>query len=487
MLVYRSMAKNYFYNLLLTIANLLFPLLSFPYVSRILGPEGIGKVQFVFSFAQYFALVASIGIPVYGMKEIAKFKDNIEGRSKIFSELIIIYLFSTVLLSLIYLLVIFLLPYFHGDRSMYLGASLLVILGFSYIDWVYTGMEEFKSIALRSVLFKLIGLILLFLFIKGKEDFRNYLFIMIFSFLGNNILSFFLLRGKVRFLFSGLQLSRHMVPLFFILGTSLAASMYTDMDIVLLGFLSDDTTVGLYTAAVKLSKITLPFVTSMGVILMPKISKDFAEKNIDEVQKTINQAFRFLVFFAIPIAFGLASLAPEFIALFSGREFLPATDSMRILSLLPLIIGFGHLFLYLILIPAGKNKEMFFCVLGGLTISLTLNVILIPFFQEIGSSIANICSEIVVTLLYVYFIRKYYEFYYEWHLLVKAIICSLIFIPVVYAVHHLSLPLVSTLGVSIISCIISYMALQLLVFRNNFVYDILDYVKEKFSKTTTGI
>lgn len=477
------MAKNYFYNLLLTIANLLFPLLSFPYVSRVLGPEGIGKVQFVFSFAQYFALVASIGIPVYGMKEIAKYKNDIDGRSKIFSELIIIYVLSTVCLFLIYLSVIFAFPYFSADRGMYLGASLLVLLGFSYIDWVYTGMEEFKSIALRSVLFKMIGLVLLYVFIKERSDFKNYLFIMIFSFLGNNILSFFLIKGKVKMVISGLQLRRHMVPLFFILGTSLAASMYTDMDIVLLGFLSNDKTVGLYTAAVKLSKITLPFVTSMGVILMPKISKDFAEKNIGEVQKTLNQAFRFLVFFAIPIAFGLALLAPEFIALFSGKEFLPATNSMRLLSLLPLIIGFGHLFLYLILIPAGKNKEMFFCVLGGLSMSLLLNILLIPFFQAVGSSIANICSEIIVTLLYVYFIRKYFSFTYEWSLLAKAVLSSLVFIPVVWLARDFSLPLVYTLIISIAGCAFSYTVVQLLLFRNNFVFDILNFVKMKLSKT----
>jgi len=473
------MAKNYFYNLLLTLTNLLFPILSFPYVSRVLGPEGIGKVQFAFSFAQYFALVASIGIPVYGMKEIARHRNDIEGRSKVFSELIIIYLLSTVCLFVIYLSVIYAFPYFKADREMYLGASLLVLLGFSYIDWLYTGMEEFKSIALRSVLFKIIGLALLYIFIKNRNDYHDYLYIMIFSFLGNNILSFFLINGKVKFIFSGIELRRHMVPLFFILGTSLAASMYTDMDTVLLGFLSNDKIVGLYTAAVKLSKIAIPLVTSMGVILVPKIAKDFAEKNLVEVQKTLNQTFRFLVFFAVPITFGLALLAPEFIAVFSGKEFLPATNSMRLLSLLPLVIGFGHMFLYLVLIPSGKNREMFFCVLGGLAISLLLNVLLIPHFQAVGSSIANMISEIVVTLLYVYFIKKDYKFTYEWSLLTKAFLSALVFIPIVWLSHYLLLPLAYTLIISIASCGITYLGIQWVLFRNHFVVDIFDFVKLK--------
>jgi len=473
------MAKNYFYNLLLTVTNLLFPLLSFPYVSRILGPEGIGKVQFVFSFAQYFALIASIGIPVYGMKEIAKYKNDNEGRSKVFSELMVIYLLSTACLFLIYLSVILIFPYFSVDKEMYLGASLLVLLGFSYIDWVYTGLEEFKSIALRSVLFKIIGLLLLYFFVKNKGDFQNYLFIMIFSFLGNNILSFFFLKGKVSIILSKLQLKRHLVPLFYILGTSVAASMYTDMDTVLLGFLSDSRTVGLYTAAVKLSKITLPFVTSMGVILVPKISMYFAEKKMEEVQHTLNQAFRFLVFFAVPITFGLALLAPEFISLFSGDEFLPATDSMRLLSLLPSIIGLGHFFLYLVLIPAGKNREMFFCVLGGLTVSLLLNIILIPLFKAEGASFANIVSEIIVTLLYIYFIKKYFKFSYDWSLFFKALVSCLIFVPVTWFSRSLSYDLIYTIMLSIIGCSLTYILLQLLVFKNNFITEIWIFVKMK--------
>jgi O-antigen/teichoic acid export membrane protein len=476
------MAKNYFYNLLLTLANLLFPVLSFPYVSRVLGPEGIGKVQFVFSFAQYFSIIASIGVPIYGMKEIARYKDDIAGRSKVFSELITIHCLTCASLAIIYLTVIFTVPYFSINRDMYLAATLLILLGFTYIDWLYSGMEEFKSIALRSVAFKVIGLGLLYMFIRTRTDYNLYLYITLFSFLGNNILSLFLLKNRVKPMFSNLQLRKHVMPLLFILGTTLAASMYTDMDTVLLGFLSNDKTVGLYTAAVKLSKIAIPFVTSMGVILMPKIAKDFADKNLPQVQQTLDQTFRFLVFFAVPVVFGLAMLAPEFIILFSGKAFLPATLSMRILSLLPLIIGFGHMFLFLVLVPAGKNREMFFCVLGGMVMSLMLNILLTPHFKEVGSSIANICSEMVVTGLYFYFIKRHFTFAYEWSLILKACLSASVFIPVIWVARYLAIPVIYTLAISIIGCATLYILAQLYLFRNNFVFNILDFVRAKFSK-----
>jgi O-antigen/teichoic acid export membrane protein len=476
------MAKNYFYNLLLTLANLLFPILSFPYISRTLGPEGIGKVQFVFSFAQYFAIIAGLGIPIYGMREIARYKSDKEGRSRVFSELIIIYIVTSICLSVVYLAIIYMFPYFSKDRDMYLVALLLILLGCSYMDWVYTGMEEFKSIALRSVLFKIIGLLLMFLFIKTAADYKLYLYLIIFSYLGNNILSIFLLRGKVRFMFSGLGLHKHVMPLLLILGTTVAVIM-ADTDTVLLGFLSNTKVVGIYTAADKLSMISIPIVTSMGVILMPKITNDFANKNMIAVQDTLNQAFRFLMFFGVPIAFGLALLAPEFIALFSGKQFLEATNSMRLLSVLPLIIGFSRFLQYLILVPSGRNKEMFLCVIGGLITNLSLNFLLIPSLQQIGSSIANVSSEIVVTTFFFYFINKHFSFTYQWTLLAEAIVSALAFIPVIWMAKELSLPLVYMLAISVSSCALAYTAIQFFLFKSNFVFYVIDVVKMKLNKT----
>lgn len=475
------MAKNYFYNLLLTIANLLFPLISFPYVSRVLGPDGIGKVQFAFSFAQYFAMIAGFGIPIYGMREIARHRNDVEGRSRVFLELVTIYIITSVSMSLLYLAAIYIFPYFSTDRDIYLAALFMVLLGCSYIEWLYTGMEDFKSVALRSIAFKIMGLILMFLFVKSRADYKLYLYIMMFSFLGNNIVSFFLLKGRIIFSFAGLSLRKHLKPLLLIFGTTTVAVM-ADIDTVLLGFLSNDTSVGLYTAAVKISKISVPVITSMSIILIPRITKEFAGNEMDKVQDTLRQAFSFLVFLGIPVTFGLALLAPEFIALFSGNEFLDATNAMRVLSAMPVILGGAHFFLFLILVPAGKNREMFAAEIGGLIVSLLLNFILIPFLQHLGSAIANVCAEAVVTLMYLYFVRKHFSFTYPWALAINATVSALVFIPVILLVKEIPLLLVYRLVISVAGCAATYFAMQLFVFKSDFVFAITRFIKLKLSE-----
>lgn len=475
--------KNYFYNLLLTVTNLLFPVLSFPYVSRVLGPEGIGQVQFVFSFAQYFSIIASVGIPIYGLREISKSQDNLDARSKIFSELIFINFTACVCLALTYLFIINTFKYFDHQHDLYAAATVMVLLGFTNVEWLYSGMEEFKAIALRSVMFKILGLIMLYTFIESRSDYGLYLYLLIFSYLGNNLLSLILLKKKIRFVYSGLQLKHHLVPLFFILGTTLAASMYTDMDTVLLGFLSDKKSVGLYTAAVKLSKIAIPFVTSMNVILIPQIGRQFAENDLQAVKHTLDKALQFILFFAVPITFGLAFLAPEFTTLFSGREFLPAVNSMRLLSVLPFIIGIAHLFLFMILVPSNHNKQMFVCVAGGVIVSLSLNFLLVPRYQEAGSAVANVVAEVVVTGLYYYFIRKFFTFNFPWRLLFEATLCSVLFVPVVAVTRSLGLSVLISVLIAVVGCMVIYSLAQLL-FKNYVMLDSIAFIK---SKITSGL
>lgn len=474
------MTKNLFYTILLSIVNILFPILSFPYASHILGPAGIGKVQFVISFAQYFALFAALGIPIYGIKESARYRDDPKKLSIIFTELTTIFFVASLLLFIIYLAVIFSFPFFSTDRSMFIYGGIIILLSFSYTDWFYAGIEEFRGITLRSVLIKTVSLILLYSFIKTEADFGKYLFIAIFSILGNQVLSFIMVFRKTNFIFSELDFRKHFQPILYIFSASVAASIYTVLDTVLLGFLSTEKAVGLYTASVKLIKITIPIITSMGVILIPSISKNFAENNMDEIKQLLKKSFNFLVFLSVPMGFGLAILAPEFIVVFSGNQFSTASTSMQILAFLPVLIGFGHFFCFQILMPAGRNKEIFFSMLAGVFTCLILNFALVPSLHEVGASIANISTELIVTAAYFYFIKKYYAFKYNWKFVVQSVISSLLFFPVIMAIRGMHINPLFTLLTSIILCAGLYISTQLFIFKNTFLFTFITPIKKKF-------
>lgn len=474
------MKKNYIYNLVLSVFNILFPILSFPYASRMLGPVGIGKVQFITSFTQYFVMIASLGIPVYGAREIAKLKSQKILQSKVFSELLTISLMMSLCLTLFYLCIIYFVPFFVVDKRLYVIAAISIFFNFSSIDWLYLGLEEFKMIALRSVAIKILSLVSLYLMINDKGDVTIYLCLIIFSGLANSIINFLLIGKKVTFSFINLNLRQHFSPMLLIFGMSVATSLYTVLDVVLLGFLSDEKAVGLYTAAVKLTKIIIPFLTSLGAVLTPSIVKHFAEKNYDDIQALLNKAFHFTVFFSIPSFMGLVLLAPEFILIFSGKEFIEGTLSMQILAILPVSIGFASIWGFLILNPSSRDKEVLYAVVAGMITCIVLNLLLVPTFKENGAAVANVGTEFVVLGGFMYYVKKHYSFKFPWKLLVRAFISSLLFIPIVMLVKHFNINLVSTLILSIVSCGLIYFVVQWFVFKDSYIEQLKDQISSYF-------
>jgi O-antigen/teichoic acid export membrane protein len=471
---------NYFYNLALTLINLLFPIISFPYASRILGPYGIGKVQFIVTFAQYFALIAALGIPVYGIREIAKVRHDPDRLSQTFSELMVIYLASSFVLGSCYLLIIYLIPGFAQDRLFYLTASMIVFIGFSTIDWFYAGIEEFKIIAIRSTVIKVIAIILLFVFVKTPNDLFLYLLITLSTLLGNNLINIVAIWKKVKLVTKGLNLKIHRRPLLLVFSTTLASSMYTLFDVLMLGFLADEKAVGFYTAGVKITKVCIPLVTSLGIVLMPKIAAKIHNKSMDEFFSLIAKSYAFVVLISVPIGFGLYLLSREFILLFSGPQFLDSVGSMQILSVLPFIIGMGYLLGIQILTTSSKDKEMLICVCFGMAASLLLNVLLIPHYRQEGASVANVLSEVVVTCCYYYFVKIHYNIKFQLKPMLQALLSSLIFIPVVLLFRQL-LPeahfLILLLSVG--TNVLLYLVIQSFVFKNELILEIYGEVMQR--------
>ncbi len=474
--------KNYIYNILLTLTNILFPIVTFPYVSRILGPQGIGTVQFVVSFAQYFALFAGLGIPIYGVREIAKYKNDKQLVSRTFSELIIIYFLTSLILSAIYLVVIFNFDHFAADRRLYLYAISLILFGFSSIDWLYSGLEEFKLISLRSVAVKIISVISVFLFINSSADYVIFLYISIFSVLANNIFNLLFLSGKASLKISGSNLKKHLKPLLYIFSTTVATSMYTVLDTVLLGLLSSEKAVGYYTAAVKLTKISLPFITSTGAVTLPALAKGFHEKD-ESIYPTLQKIFDFIIFFSVPISVGSFLMAGDFIVAFSGTDFLPALIPMQIMSVLPVLIGLGFFYGFQVLVPASKDKELLYSVLIGMVLGVSVNIVLVPLFGASGGALANALTELIVTSAYIYFVRRDELFKPNLKVLCQTLLSTIVFVPVCFISKNFEVGSIVRLAFVVPLCGVLYALFQGVLFKNQtFVGLINKFTKKIYAK-----
>lgn len=476
-----SIKKSLFHNTLFILSNLLFPLINFSYASRILGPEGYGKVQFVLVFAQYFVLIAALGIPLFGVREIAKIKANKIVLSKTISELLLINIVSSISVLLIYLTLINTIPWFQKDIGLYLLGGLIVVSGFSNLDWYYNGAEQFRFLSIRSITIKIISLVALFVFVKTNEDLIIYFLVVTFSIIANNIWNVWGIRNLINFKLNELSFKQHIPALLTLLGTSVSISIYSVIDTLFLGFLADDLAVGLYSAAVKINKIAIPIVTVLGIVLIPRITRSLETNNRTELNLLVNKSFAFICLIGVPIAFGLYLFSPEFILSISGEEYSASIVTMKITASLALIIAIAHLFGFQLLIPAGMEKKYLNATLAGMALSILLNLLLITSLKEKGTAIATISSEILVTIISAYYVFRYINPSIDWAMVWKAFLSCLVFIPIAWLLRLWINDDIFRLCIAIPVSAIAYFSIQIIVFKNTLTKEALMLIKNRLT------
>ena len=400
-----SVAKNYIYNLTYQILVLILPLITTPYISRVLGAEGTGIYSYTISITTYFILFGTLGISMYAQREIAYVQDKVKERSKIFWEIIVVR-FITLSLSMI----LFYLTYArNGEYSMYYRILLLEILANCFdISPFFQGMEEFKKIIVRNLIVKMVSIISVFLFIKTENDTNIYLLIYALStFLGNISLWFYLPKYIYKVPFKELQLLKHIRPTIVLFVPQVATQIYTVLDKTMIGnMVADKAEVGYYEQSQKIVKMLLTIVTSLGTVMLPRIANKFANGKKEEIKENIYQSFEFVYFLAIPLTCGVISVAPIFISLFLGQAFEKSSILTSIISPIILIIGLSNVIGTQYLLPTKKQKQFTISVVAGAFCNLILNGMLIPRLLSIGAAIATLLAESVVTLVQFYMIRN---------------------------------------------------------------------------------
>ena len=474
--------KNYFYQITLNGINILYPLITFPYVARVLQPEGLGEAQFAFNLALYFSVIASFGIPYYGIKEIGRSRNDMLAMERTFTELLVITAFTSLLSLTLYIIALGYVPSLDIQQSFAVVCGALILFAPLNIDWFFSGLEEFKVITLRSVTIKLISLFLLYGFVKTEHDVLIYLAVLTFSYVGNYLLNLLLLRKKIKLNFSGISLKRHRKPLLFILSSTFATTIYTSLDSVVLGLLSTDYQIGLYSAGVKLSKVCIPIVTGLSAVLIPSISQAIKANDQSYEIRMVSKSFSFILFLGIPISLGLFTYRELFITVLLGIEYIDAMPSMAYLSFLPLFIGLGYLFGLQVLVPNNLNRSLFLATLLGVMVFIMTNWLFTEKLGATGASIAILSTEIIVTLAYIYFCPKYLIHKLPYREAFFGIISASSFFLIHYVLQLLGMTQIHELVLGIILSAAFYFSIQHVVFGNPLVFTLFDTIRSKVRK-----
>lgn len=434
-----SVKGNIVLNGINTITGIIFPIITFPYAARILLPEGIGVINFLNSIVSYIVLLTSIGIPMYAVKEVAKYRDDIEKRNRITIEIILL----SVLLCLIgYIAVWFLatfVPQIQKQSALFYILSLTVLFTAIGVNWFYQGIEDFRYITIRAIIIRTLSAVSLFIFVKDSSDLIIYGLIIVGATVGNNIINFIHLRKFVNckeLKFKELSVFRHIKPALQVFVFNLITSLYIQLNSIMLGFMSGDDAVGYFSAGTKISHLGLTIITSLGTVLLPRCSHLIKSGDKEGFRAVINKSLNVTLALSLPMMAGLMVLAAPITFIFCGSEFMNSIPVLYLNAPVIVFISLTNVMGIQILYPMDKINIVIWSVSGGALSNLILNLILIPFYGATGAAISTLIAEFTVLVIQLIAGCKYYPFEIKRIFNLKYILGTLIMVVIVYLAIH---------------------------------------------------
>lgn len=423
------------YNLLYQMLVIVLPLITTPYISRVLGAENVGIYGYTISVATYFTLFGSLGIALYVRREIAYLQDDVEKRSKVFWEFIFL---RAITLSVAALIFYFVFAR-SGEYSFYYKILLLHILAaFFDISAFFQGLEQFKKIIRRNLIIKIISVACVFIFIRSPEDLYKYLLIYTLSdLIGNLTLWIDLPRYVTGIPLGKLDIFRHIKPTVVLFIPQIATQVYTVLDKTMIGaMITDKAEVGYYEQSQKIVLTILTVVTSLGTVMLPRMANKFANGKTDEVRSSITESFRFIFFLAVPMVFGLISVSPDLIVWFLGKGYARSVIITQVISPIILFIGISNVIGVQYLLPTMKQKQYTASVVSGAVTNLVLNFILIPRYMSVGAAVATVIAEATVAGVQLFCVRKEFNVPRVFLMGIKNFISALLMSVVIFVVNR---------------------------------------------------
>ncbi len=404
----KSVTKNYIYNLIYQILLIIIPIITTPYVSRVLGADGVGKFSFSNSIASYFVIFASLGFGYYAQREIAKYQDNKKKQSEIFLEIITVRSVSVLTALIVYFTVI-VLGVFKEEYTLLMIILSINILAVAFdISFLFAGNEDFSKTVFTNTLVRILNVIAIFVFVKDRNDLWKYVLITVLTVLtANASLSVYAKNFLCKIEIKSLRPIRHIKPAVILFLPTIAVSVYAYLDKTMIGVITgSDFENAFYEQAEKIVKMVMTVVTSLGTVMIPRNTNAFERKDMEAIRRNIYRSVRFVLLLGIPMMIGLIAVSDNMVPWFLGDGYYKSANIMKILSVLVLAIGLNNVFGLQYLIPAGEDKKFTISVTCGAITNFLLNLVLIRLFKSYGAAIATIVAEIAVAVIMFCFIRK---------------------------------------------------------------------------------
>lgn len=476
----KSLKKNSVLNVIKTLSSIIFPLITFPYISRVLLPANVGKVNFGSSYISYFSMIASLGITTYAIRECSAVRDDRNELSKRASEIFSINICTTVVAYVLLIGSLIIFRNLDVYRTLIIIQSTAILFTTLGADWLNTAMEDFKYITLRTVFFQFISLILMFVFVKEEADYLRYAAISVFSASGANIVNIFYRRKFCKISFTGnMQWGKHFKPILLLFVMILAQTIFSSADVTMLGIMKGDYEVGIYSTAHKIENIIAQVVSSLAWVVMPRMSVYFAEKDYEKINNLLRKTLNLLMVIGIPAVAGVCMLSKEIAIIVGGYNFIDAALPLAILMFSFAFSLIGGSFLGNMVLLPSKNEKTYMiicCITAG--VNVFFNYLLIPRWGACGAAFTTALSSFLIMIMLLFKKDKHIRLDYVKNVMLApgvgtVMIC--IYCKVI-SIFITAVPLKTS--ICVLGSILLY-GMILIIFKNELVFQMLDIVKQK--------
>lgn len=395
-----TLALNAVLNGFRSVLNLLFPIITFPYVSRVLSMNGMGIYSFSMNYINYFTLIAGLGVATYAVREGAKYRDDRVKIGKFVSQVFTINIYATIFSYVLLFLSLFIFSNLHVYSLAILIFSIQILFNTIGTEWIYTIYEDYAYITIRSILFKVISLVLIFIFVRTPGDYIWYASITVFATVGSNILNFLHARS-----FSDIHLVRnplwrkHITPILIIFASSAAVTIYVSSDTTILGILRDERAVGIYSIAIKIYSVSQSLLSALLIVAIPRLAMLFGKKKLREFHNVLERLINTLLIATLPATVGLIMMSKEMVLFVASSKYLAATNSLRIISFAIIFSIFSWIFSQCVLMPAKREKAILKNTLITAVVNVILNLILIPIWSYNGTALSTVIAEFMAMVM----------------------------------------------------------------------------------------